>query len=101
MSTPAEARTAARLLLNDHFARFSTENPEDYAANVDRLLTGACRDGVLEDVLRAVLDLLADQDTARAHYRLVHRTHAVAYADGDVLAAEALGHRPTDRTDGE
>ncbi|MCB8912198.1 hypothetical protein KUG88_18900 [Rhodococcus rhodochrous] len=90
----AAMRTASRLLINDHFAR-TAEDPDLYAANVQRLITGAAAAGDLEAIVYGLLDVLADADTLDAHHRLVHRAHAVAYADGDELAAHVLGQRRT------
>ncbi|WP_326602351.1 hypothetical protein [Rhodococcus sp. PD04] len=95
ISHAAAMRSAARLLLNDHQAR-TAEDPDLYVFNVERLISGAAAAGDLEQIVYGLLDVLADADTETAHYRLAHRAHLVAYADGADLAAEALGQRRTE-----
>ncbi|GAA3174722.1 hypothetical protein [Rhodococcus baikonurensis] len=89
-------RAAARLLIQDN-GRRSAELPEtaaEYAAKVGMILTEAANGDTLEELLRAVLDVLAESDSAAATLRTAQRAIMAEYADGDILLDEVLGRRP-------
>ena len=88
-------RVAARLLIQDN-GRRSAELPEtaaEYAARADRIIKTAANGDTLEELLRAVLDVLAESDSAAATLRAAQRAIMAEYADGDMLLDEVLGRR--------
>ncbi|MDV8003623.1 hypothetical protein [Rhodococcus sp. IEGM 1318] len=89
-------RAAARLLIHDNGRRSAelAETAAEYAARADRIIKTAANGDTLEELLRAVLDVLAESDSATATLRAAQRAIMAEYADGDNLLDEVLGRRP-------
>lgn len=90
--TDTATRQAAATLLNLHHGR-RTAAPEDRAdfdRLIERRIAAAATGGTAGDLVRALLEVIADADSPAAFARLVSRAVAGEHIDGTQLAASIL-----------
>ncbi|OOL30782.1 hypothetical protein GQ85_17710 [Rhodococcus rhodochrous] len=88
-----DARQAAATLLNLHHGRRTADTAEDVAdfdRLIERRIAAASTGGTAGDLVRALLEVIADSDSPAAYARLVSRAVAGEHTDGTQLATSIL-----------